>query len=158
MIPSANLIELNADIMEVHIPSWHCLPNCCRAFCELARPHRSPWTQWREQPVAWWLSQFPPPCQNTKQKQSKPCFYSLQADSRNHCCVTSAVLETVVMKKNKEKQRTALWFDSCYFHFTRRDDAQTFPKESEHFGVLSLRTWTRVWDSDELSLLHSTEG
>lgn len=108
MIPLANLIQLNSDILEVHIPSQHCLSNCCRAFCELAHPHRSPSTQWREQPVAWWLSQFPPPCQNTKQKQSKPCFYSLQANSRNHYCVTSAVLETYIYYG--EKNRTLVWF------------------------------------------------
>lgn len=97
----------------------------------------------REQPVAWWLSQFPPPCQNTKQKQSKPCFYSLQADSRNHCCVTCAVLETFMNKKKKtrekkEKQKNPLRFDSW------KDGAQTFLKALEHIWLLSLHKCAKV--------------
>lgn len=102
----------------------------------------------REQPVARWLSQFPPPCQNTKQKQSKPCFYSLRADSRNHCCITCAVFETFIIfkkKKRKERQtenRSLVWFLLFLFCLERR-----CPDFSQGIGALWVIVFAQMCQS-----------
>lgn len=43
---------------------------------------------------------FPLRKYQTEAMSSKLCFYSLLADSRNHCCITSAILEQFIKKKN----------------------------------------------------------